>query len=153
MKNHISGPEKGVIRKGVFPLEKSLESLKSLDSLESLENGRNLLYFPQFEGSLESLESLNSLESLENGLVRKDPFSKRPLFPNPNILANKDGNMLFEFQKKLFESAKVLGIRKGGGQNVSCDFGGGETYHKAPPPKPVLEASESGICLVCARFL
>ena len=42
----------------------------------------------------------------------------------------------------------------GGGQNVSCDFGGGgKTYHKAPPPKPVLEASESGICLVCARFL
>ena len=35
-------------------------------------------------------------------------------------------------------------IRKGGGgQNVSCDFGeGGETYHKVPPPKPVLEASD-----------
>ena len=42
---------------------------------------------------------------------------------------------------------------KGGGQNVSCNFGGGKKYHKAPPPKPVLEASESGICLVCARFL
>ena len=35
-----------------------------------------------------------------------------------------------------------------GGQNISCDFGGGklggETYHRARPPKPVLEASESG---------
>ena len=53
------------------------------------------------------------------------------------------------------EAPFCLGIRKGGGggQNVSCDFGGGKTYHKAPPPKPVLEASESGICLVCARFL
>ena len=78
-----SGPEKGVIAKGVFSLEESLESLNSLDSLESLENGRILLFFPQSGGSLESLESLNSLKSLENGLFRKDPFSKRPLFPNP----------------------------------------------------------------------
>ena len=37
---------------------------------------------------------------------------------------------------------------------VSCDFGGegGETYYRVPPPKPFLEASESGICLVCAGF-
>ena len=27
--------------------------------------------------------SLKSLESLENGLFWEDPFSKRPLFPNP----------------------------------------------------------------------
>ena len=26
-------------------------------------------------------------------------------------------------------------------------FGGGETYHKVPPPEPVLEASENGIRL------
>ena len=51
--------EKGVITKGVFSLE---ESLNSLNSLESLENGRILLYFPQSGGSLKSLESL------ENGL-------------------------------------------------------------------------------------
>ena len=57
-----SGPEKGVTTKGVFSLEKSLESL---NSPESLEKGRNLLSFPQSEGSLETLESLNSLE---NGL-------------------------------------------------------------------------------------
>ena len=68
--------------KGVFSLEESLESLEYLDSLESLENGRTLLCFPQSRGSLESLESRNSLESLENGLISKDPFSKRPLFPN-----------------------------------------------------------------------
>ena len=47
-----SGPEKGVILKGVFSLEETLFSLKSLDSLESLDNGRNLLYFPQSGGSL-----------------------------------------------------------------------------------------------------
>ena len=64
----VFGTGKGVITKGVFSREKSLESLKSLDSLESLENGRNLLSFPQSGGSLETLESLNSLESLENGL-------------------------------------------------------------------------------------
>ena len=58
------GTGKGVITKGIFSLEKSLESLKSLDSLESLENGRVLLYFPH---SGDSLKSLNSLESLENG--------------------------------------------------------------------------------------
>ena len=62
------GTGKGVITKGVFSLEESLESLKSLNSLESLENGRIPLCFPQCRGSLESLESLNSLESLENGL-------------------------------------------------------------------------------------
>ena len=65
-----SGPEKGVITKGVFSLEESLESLKSLNSPESLENGRVLLCFPESGSSLESLdslESLNSLESLENG--------------------------------------------------------------------------------------
>ena len=47
-------------------------------------------------------------------------------------------------------------IVKGGvGGNVPCDFlaGGGGTYCRAPPPKPLFEASESGICLVCARFL
>ena len=60
-----SGPEKGVITKGVFSLE---ESLESLNSLESLEDGRLVLCFPQSGGSLKSLESLNSLESLENGL-------------------------------------------------------------------------------------
>ena len=42
-KDEISGPEKGVITKGVFSLEESLESLKSLNSLESLKNGRSLL--------------------------------------------------------------------------------------------------------------
>ena len=63
-----SGPKKGVITKGVFSLEESLESLNSLTSLESLENGQMLLSFPESGGSLESLESLNSLESLENGL-------------------------------------------------------------------------------------
>ena len=47
-----SGPEKGVITKGVFSLEESLESLKSLNSLESLENGRMLLYFPDPGNSL-----------------------------------------------------------------------------------------------------
>ena len=66
--HELSGPEKGVISKGVFSLEESLESLKSLDSLESLKTGRILLCFPQSWDSLESLESLNSLESLENGL-------------------------------------------------------------------------------------
>ena len=55
-----SGQEKGVIAKGVFSLEESLESLQSLNSLESLEDGRILLSFPQFRGSLESLNSLET---------------------------------------------------------------------------------------------
>ena len=61
----LSGPEKGVIMKGVFSPK---ESLESLISLESLENCRILLNFPESGGSLKSQESLNSLESLENGL-------------------------------------------------------------------------------------
>ena len=40
-----------------------------------------------------------------------------------------------------------------GGKTYRAIFGGGGTYHRVPPPKPVLEASESGICLVCACFL
>ena len=74
------GPEKGVISKGVFSLEKSLESLESLNSLESLGNGQILLCFPQSGGSLESLESLNSLESLEMDFSEKTPFPKDPFF-------------------------------------------------------------------------
>ena len=73
-----SGPEKGVITKGVFPLEESLESLKSLDSLQSLENGRILLCLPQSEGSQKSLKSLNCLESLEIDFSEKTPFPKDP---------------------------------------------------------------------------
>ena len=61
----LSGPEEGVIMKGVFSLERSLQSPKCLDSWESLEKGRILLCFPQSGGSLESLDSL---EILEHGL-------------------------------------------------------------------------------------
>ena len=83
--DRMSGPEKGVITKGIFSLEESLESLQSLNALESLENDWILLCFPESGDSLNSLESLNSLKSLENGLFWKDPFSKRPLFPNPTM--------------------------------------------------------------------
>ena len=38
-------------------------------------------------------------------------------------------------------------------QRIVRFWGGGGTYYRVPPPKPVLEASESGIRLVCARFL
>ena len=62
------GRKKGVIAKGVFSLE---------DSLESLENGRILLCFPQSGGSL---ESLNSLKSLEMDFSGRTPFPKDPFF-------------------------------------------------------------------------
>ena len=50
---------------------------------------------------------------------------------------------------------------KGGRLSPLDEWGGktyraileGETYYRVPPLKPVLEASESGIGLVCARFL
>ena len=75
-----SGPEKGVITKGVCSLEKSLEPLKSLNSLESLENGRNLLYFSQSGDSLETLESLNSRVSRKWTFLKRPLFQKTPLF-------------------------------------------------------------------------
>ena len=78
-----SEPEEGVITKGVFSLEKSLESLKSLNSLESLEDGWILLYFPHSGCSLKCLESLNSLESLENGLFLKRPLFQKTPFSEP----------------------------------------------------------------------
>ena len=79
-----SGLDKGVITKGVFSLEESLESLKSLDSLESLGNGRILLCFPQSGGSLRSLESQNSLRNgWKMDFSEKTPFPKDPPFLNP----------------------------------------------------------------------
>ena len=41
-----------------------------------------------------------------------------------------------------------IGKRLMGGQNVSCDFGGGGKYHRARPPKPglVLEWDLPGLC-------
>ena len=41
------------------------------------------------------------------------------------------------------------------GQNVSIRaiLGGGGTYYRMRPPKPVLEGLESGIGLVCAHSL
>ena len=96
-----SGPEKGVIMKGVFTLEKSLESLNSLESLESL----------------------------ENGLFWKDPFSKRPLFrtrktfwrfltwplstgPSCNPLSKK----LYVKAVFFFFSYLILGCQSGGAE-------------------------------------
>ena len=77
--NQGSGNEKGVITitGGISRISKI-----SRFSRISRDYGRFLLHFPQSGGSLKSLESLNSLESLENGRFWKDPFSKRPLFPN-----------------------------------------------------------------------
>ena len=45
--------------------------------------------------------------------------------------------------------------RGGVAKTLSCDFGGGggKRTTEEPPPKPVFGASESGIRLVCARFL
>ena len=75
----FSGPQKGVITKGVFSLK---ESLEALNSLESLGNGRILLYFPQARGSL---ESLYALESQENGLSEKTPFPNKKFRTRPFI--------------------------------------------------------------------
>ena len=67
--------KKGSLRKGVFVLQDSLESL---NSLESLDNSRILLCFPQSGDSLESLEPLKSLEMdfLKRPLFQKNPFSE-----------------------------------------------------------------------------
>ena len=54
---------------------------------------------------------------------------------------------------RVSESENFWEFAKGGAKRIVRFWGGGETYYKVPPPKPVLEASESGICLVCARFL
>ena len=48
--------------------------------------------------------------------------------------------------------AKTWKAANGGAKRI-VRFWGGKTYHRVSPPKPVLEASESGICLVCACFL
>ena len=45
-----------------------------------------------------------------------------------------------------------LGNRKGGGKTHRAIFWR-KTCCRLPPPKPILEGSENGIRLVCARFL
>ena len=51
-----------------------------------------------------------------------------------------------------FKRIKSWKAANGGAKRI-VRFWGGKTYHRVRPPKPVLEASESGICLVCAGFL
>ena len=63
---HRAGPEKGVITKGVFSLEESLESLESLEITRISREWSGSPFFPRLWSSLESLEYLHSLESLEN---------------------------------------------------------------------------------------
>ena len=81
---HKSGTEEGVITKGVFSLEESLDPLY-LPSLESLENGRTLLCFPQSWGSLRNsrISTFSGVSKTCTYLREKD-LCKRPLVPIPN---------------------------------------------------------------------
>ena len=68
--------------------------------------------------------------------------------------SNSRPNDIHQFWRVILRTLSSWEFAKGGGgKTYRAILGGGKTYHKAPPPKPVLEASESGICLVCARFL
>ena len=133
--------KKGVITKGVFSLEESLESPKSLNSLESLEHGRILVCFPQSWVSLESLESLNSLETLENGLSWKDPFSKRPLFPNPNRTLRNRIRPVSDFWKNQKKPhVRNFAARRSGAGNGCAKFMGAWHFlvlSARKPPMPI----------------
>ena len=68
---------------------------------------------------------------------------------------NGKGSMLSS--SHLFLSCNFNKIGKqliggGGGAKRIVRFWGGKTYYRAHPPKLVLEASKSGIRLVCACF-
>ena len=41
----------------------------------------------------------------------------------------------------------------GGGKTYRVTLGGGKTYYTVCPPESVLEGSESGVGLICARSL
>ena len=71
----FSGPDKGVITKGVFSLEESLESLRSLDSLEMV----GFSFVLQSLGVLYK-NSRSSKFSRISRISRKWTFLKRPLF-------------------------------------------------------------------------
>ena len=75
--------KKGVITKGVFSLEESLESLKFLNCLESLENGRtdSPLFSTLWGISRISKISRFSSTSRKWAFLKRPLFSKRPLFP------------------------------------------------------------------------
>ena len=105
-----------------------------------------------------AIRNANRGDSRES--IRENRFAEETLFSYRLSDSRIASNLRFaifqalkrDSQKRGFSSGTVkLGLRKGG--KTYRAILGGETYHKVPPPKPVLEASESGICLVCARFL
>ena len=104
----FSGPEEGVIAKGAFSLQESLESLNSLHSLECLENGRCLLCFPQSGGSLDiSGDSTfyrfsRKWTSLKRPLFQKTPFSE----PDFRELGRKSGSPSGSLQPAAMETVK-----------------------------------------------
>ena len=95
---------------------------------------------------------------LHNGIVvgvRQKPSlcpRKRGLTGRGSYQKNRLQWNHFRGSRRNVESV-VGNSQRGGGAKRIVRFLGGKTYHKAPPPKPVLEASESGTCLVCVRFL
>ena len=83
LRDFFVGTGKGVITKGVFSLEGSLESLKSLNSLESLENG---LFCPLFS-TVWGISRISRISNFSR-ISRKWTFLKRPLFqktPGPDF--------------------------------------------------------------------
>ena len=92
------------------------------------------------------------------------PFPTKQSTKNPRKIRGKFGSKIREHNSgRKFEKFGELSFcnfsdltnwkAANGGANRIVRFLGGKTYHRVRPPKPVLEASESGICLVCAGFL
>ena len=106
-----SGTEKGVITKGVFSLEESLESLKSLNSLESLENGRTLFVFHSLGFSRMSRISKFSRISRKSTFLERPPFQKTPFPKDPFFWSQflGVGRVTFESLFGNFNDLGVLG--------------------------------------------
>ena len=118
----LSRPEKGVITKGVLSAEESLESLESLNSLkslESLENGQILLCFPR--SRISRIPKFSRM-SRKWRLFWKDPFSKRPLFPNPTLspFFSSSYNEVFSFGIKHDMATGLLSLLWPGNAHGVC---------------------------------
>ena len=82
------------------------------------------------------------------------PLSLSAMFDNKicyTTLGPRSNNLLFHHKVEHPGTMTNWKAANGGAKRIVRFWGG--TYYRVRPQKPLLEAPESGICLVCAYFL
>ena len=129
------------------------------------EGKRGVSNLKELRGSVSSSGEIGK-RLIQQTRVYPYPLVARSARPNPKMGAPDPENPLF-LGFSVLKGGSRPWSRKGPDHGVGVDpeivtnggakrivrFLGGKTCHRACPPKPVLEASESGIGLVCALSL